>query len=102
MLYEQIDPGLRRHLSAEAKVDLKIASVTLRQAERSPAARIAKLRMVEQYIDASHHVGTISSPGQEYFRGSMAMRWAGSQATAPAAPPADGTQCSSRDRMNGT
>ena len=75
MLFEQIDPDLRRHLSAEAKVDLKIASVTLRQAERSSAARIAKLRMVEQYIDANHHVGTVSSPGQEYFRGSMAMRW---------------------------
>ena len=66
MLFEQIDPDLRRHLSAEAKVDLKIASLTLRQAERSQAARIAKLRMIEQYIDANHDVGTISSPGQQY------------------------------------
>lgn len=75
MLFEQIDPDLRRHLSAEAKVDLKIASLTLRQGERSQAARIAKLRMVEQYIGANHDVGTISSPGQQYFRGSTDMSW---------------------------
>jgi len=33
MLFEQIDPALRRRISAEAKVDLKLASLTLRRAD---------------------------------------------------------------------
>lgn len=74
MLFEQIDPALRRRISAEVMVDLKLASLTLRQTD-TPAARIAKLRMVERYIDTHHHVGTISTPGHEYFRGSIPMRW---------------------------
>jgi hypothetical protein len=75
MLFEQIDPALRRRISAEVKVDLKLASLTLRQTDSQPAARIAKLRMVERYIDTHHQVGTIPAPGHEYFRGSMPMQW---------------------------
>ncbi|MFE5681708.1 DUF7019 family protein [Streptomyces sp. NPDC056512] len=75
MLYEQIDPAQRRRVSAEVKVDLKLASMTLKQADEPQATRLAKLRMVERYIDTHHHVGTIHAPGQSYFRGSMPMRW---------------------------
>lgn len=75
MLYEQIDPATRRRVSAEAKVDLKLASVTLRQTEPQPAARIAKLRVVEQYITQHHSVGSIENPGSAFFRGSLPMRW---------------------------
>jgi Family of unknown function (DUF7019) len=74
MLFEQIDPALRRRISAEVKVDLKIASVTLRQAEHS-TARIAKLRVVERYIDGHHEVGTVAAPGRDFFRGRMDMQW---------------------------
>lgn len=75
MLFEQIDPALRRRISAEAKVDLKLASLTLRRADAPSAARLAKLQLVERYIDKHHHVGTIKEPGREYFRGSMPMQW---------------------------
>lgn len=75
MLFEQIDPVWRRRVSAEAKVDLKLASLTLRQADHLSAARMAKLRLVERYIHAYHHVGTVQEPGFEYFRGSMPMQW---------------------------
>lgn len=75
MLFEQIDPALRRRISAEAKVDLKLASLTLRHNTPPPTARIAKLRMVERYIDTHHQVGTISAPGHDHFRGSMPMQW---------------------------
>jgi len=75
MLFEQIDPALRRTISAEATIDLKLASLTLRQADPPPAARTAKLRMVERYIDTHHRVGTIGAPGHDYFRGSMPMQW---------------------------
>ncbi|MGW1254773.1 DUF7019 family protein [Streptomyces sp. NPDC002513] len=75
MLYEQIDPALRRRVSAEARVDLKLASVTLKQAEAPEASRMAKLRLVEHYIDTHHQIGTIQAPGQSFFRGSMPMQW---------------------------
>ncbi|WP_281356768.1 DUF7019 family protein [Amycolatopsis anabasis] len=75
MLFEQIDPAQRRRIAAEAKVDLKLASLTLRRAEPSPAARMAKLRVVERYIDAHHLVGTTAAPGRQYFRGRLDMQW---------------------------
>lgn len=75
MLFEQIDPALRRRISAEIKVDLQLASLTLRRADHPHAARMAKLRLVERYIDKHHHVGTIDKPGREYFRGTMPMQW---------------------------
>lgn len=75
MLFEQIDPAMRRRISAETKVDLKLASLTLRRADAPSAARLAKLRLVERYIDRHHHVGTIQEPGCEFFRGSMPMQW---------------------------
>ncbi|MET7336043.1 SAVMC3_10250 family protein [Nonomuraea sp. NPDC005650] len=75
MLYEQIDPALRKRISAEVKVDLKVASVTLQQAEQATAARMTKLRMVERYIDTHCKVGGVSAPGREFFRGRMEMRW---------------------------
>lgn len=91
MLFEQIDPPLRQRISAEIKVDLKLASMTLRQAERPampPTARVAKLRVVERYIDAHHEVGTLSVPGREFFRGSLDMQW-GWLARRKDAPPDD-------------
>ncbi|MDI5978239.1 DUF7019 family protein [Amycolatopsis magusensis] len=75
MLFEQIDPALRRRISAEAKIDLKLASLALRRADHPHAARMAKLQLVERYIDKHHHVGTIQEPGREYFRGSLPVQW---------------------------
>lgn len=74
MLFEQIDPRLRRRISAELKVDLKLASLTMRQAEHS-AGRMAKLRLVERYLDAYHQVGSLAEPGPEFFRGRLDMQW---------------------------
>lgn len=75
MLYEQIDPGAAKRISAEVKVDIKVASVTLREADNPGPSRIAKLKIVEKYIDAHHRVGTIHQPGGEFFRGQMMMQW---------------------------
>jgi len=75
MLFEQIDPGQRRKISAEVKVDLKLASVTLRSIEHPAPARAAKLRVVERYIERNHRVGSVGVAGAEYVRGSMPMRW---------------------------
>jgi hypothetical protein len=75
MLFEQIDRSILKHISAEVKVDLKLASVTLRKAEDPVPARMSKLRIVERFIDEHHNVGSIEEPGREYFRGQMDMQW---------------------------
>jgi hypothetical protein len=75
MLFEQIPRGVLKRFSAEVRVDLKLASVTLAKSENTGLARMAKLRIVERYIDRHNHVGSISMPGREYFRGTMSMRW---------------------------
>ncbi len=75
MFFEQIDPAVRRRVSAELSLDLKIASVAIRTAERPAATRMAKLAVVEHYIDTHHQVGTPGLPGREFFRGRMPMQW---------------------------
>ncbi|WP_205324407.1 SAVMC3_10250 family protein [Glycomyces sp. YM15] len=75
MLFDQIDPAQRRRISIDVGVNLKVASLNLRQGNRSAVARMAKLRMVERYIDLHHQVGTVYNPGTDYFRGAMPMRW---------------------------
>ena len=75
MLFEQIDPGVLKRISAEVKVDLKLASITLRGADNPGPTRTAKLQVVERFIDKHHNVGTIQQPGQEFFRGQMEMQW---------------------------
>ena len=75
MLFEQIDLKSRKRISAELKIDLKVASLTLRGAENPGPTRTAKLQLVEQFIETHQHVGTIQEPGKGYFRGQMRMTW---------------------------
>lgn len=75
MLFEQIGSAARKRISAELKVDLKLASLTLRGADNPVPARLAKLQLVERFIEQHHHVGTVEEPGPEYFRGQMNMNW---------------------------
>jgi hypothetical protein len=58
MYFEQIDRGVLKRISAEVKVDLKVASVTLRSADNPSSTRAAKLQIVERYIETHNHVGT--------------------------------------------
>lgn len=75
MLFEQIDRSILKRVSAEVKVDIKIASITLREADQPGATRIAKLRVVERFLEENHTIGSIQKPGREYFRGKMDMEW---------------------------
>ena len=75
MLFDQIPQKLRQRLSGEAKIDLKLASLTIKDAGQPMATRMSKLKVVESYIDCHHQVGTIAHPGNQYFRGTMPMRW---------------------------
>ena len=61
-LFDQISPKLRQRLSAEAKVDLKLASRTIKEAQEPAATRMAKLNVVEGCIDGHHQVGTATTP----------------------------------------
>lgn len=75
MLFDQIDPGILKRISAEVKVDLKVVGLTLRNADNPGPTRMAKLRVLDRFIDAHHNIGTIQEPGREYFRGQMDMQW---------------------------
>jgi hypothetical protein len=75
MLFEQIDQKSRRRISAELKIDFKIASVTLTEAEFTPPTRTAKLQIVENFIRSASNLGTVESPGTTYFCGNMLMSW---------------------------
>jgi hypothetical protein len=75
MLFEQIRPSILKRISAEIKVDLKVAGVTLQKSEERSPVRMARLRIVERYIEKYHQVGSVQDPGGEYFRGRMNMRW---------------------------
>jgi len=75
MLFDQIDQSILKRISAEVKVDLKVASLTLREANSPVPTRDAKLRIVERFIELHHNVGTVGEPGQEYFRGQSNMTW---------------------------
>ncbi|WP_369392394.1 hypothetical protein AB5J72_36025 [Streptomyces sp. CG1] len=48
MFFEQIDPALRRHISAEVSVDLKLAILTLRQTDGGRATVHARARPTAQ------------------------------------------------------
>lgn len=76
MLFDQIDQSILKRISAEVKVDLKVASLTLREEDNPVPSLAAKLRIVERFIDLHHNVGTMSEPGQEYFRGKTLMNTA--------------------------
>jgi hypothetical protein len=75
MLFAQIGSGARKRISAEVRVDPKLASQTLRGADNPAATRLAKLAVVERFISKHHRVGTIEQPGPDYFRGEMEMEW---------------------------
>ena len=75
MLFDQIPPKLRQRLSAEAKVDLKLASLTIKEAGQPAPTRMAKLKVVDRYIDRNQRVGTVEEPGKQFFRGKMPLRW---------------------------
>jgi hypothetical protein len=73
MLYEQVPTPLRKRLAAEVKVDLKLISITVKEAENKEPVRLGRLAVVERFIDEQFEVGTISAPAA-YFRGTMDMR----------------------------
>jgi len=75
MLFDQIDLSVRKRINAEVKVDLRVASLTLRGADNPNPTRAAKLQIVERFIDTHCNVGTVEEPGLEYFRGQMDMQW---------------------------
>ena len=75
MLYEQIPRPLRKRLAAEVKVDFKMVGVTIKGAEDKGPLRLAKLAVVERFVQDHEDVGTVHQPAT-YFRGTMDMRWA--------------------------
>jgi len=77
MLLEQIPEPVRRRVATELKLDLKLISLTVTAGE-SPLgreSRLAKLDLVERYLEQHHEIGSVSEPSG-YFRGRLPMAWA--------------------------
>jgi hypothetical protein len=73
MLFDQIPRPLAQRISAELKFDLKLISVSLRDA-RGERTRYAKLAVVEAYIRRHLPVGSVDDP-TPYVGGTLSMRW---------------------------
>ncbi|MBU2667026.1 hypothetical protein KOI35_26285 [Actinoplanes bogorensis] len=73
MIYSQIPVPLRKKLSVELKVDLKVVGTTLKPST-PPETRYSKVDMVRRFLEDSGDVGTVSSPGP-YVAGQTMMRW---------------------------
>jgi hypothetical protein len=63
----------RKRLSAELKIDLKLVSLSIKDAP-TEETRYSKLAIVREYITDSVPIGTVDGP-KEYFEGSLPMRW---------------------------
>lgn len=73
MLYEQIPKRLKDRLATELKIDLKFLSTTFTE-EASEGTRIAKLKVVTEYIKNNLPLGTVDMP-KKYFQGSLRLHW---------------------------
>jgi hypothetical protein len=73
MLFSQIPKRFLDRLAGELKIDLKILSLSLKE-NPSDENRFTKIRVLEQYLDASSEIGTVDDPAP-YFRGSLPMKW---------------------------
>lgn len=72
MLYAQIPKGIRDRIVGELKLDLKVLSVSLKQAP-DEETRYSKLQVVCDYLDREG-VGTLDAPAG-FFRGILPMSW---------------------------
>ncbi|MEU7580411.1 SAVMC3_10250 family protein [Streptomyces sp. NPDC041068] len=75
MLYEQIPPKLLKRLAVEAKVDLKVLSVSV-QSPRAEASAYDRLDIVEAYLEREFDVSWMTEP-RPWFRGDLGLRIAG-------------------------
>jgi hypothetical protein len=73
MLFPQIPRAFLSGLSGELKVSLGVVSTTLKQGADSET-KFAKLSTVIRYLEEHHAVGTVDQP-EEYFSGTMQMKW---------------------------
>lgn len=76
MLYEQIPPKLLRRLAVEAKVDLKVLSLSVQSPRATEAGTYDRLDIVETYLEREFDVGWMSEP-TPWFRGELGLRIAG-------------------------
>jgi hypothetical protein len=73
MIYSQIPVPLRKKLSVQLQIDLKIVSATLTPSA-SPETRYSKLDLVKQFLESTDLVGTVED-SLPYIAGQLLMRW---------------------------
>ncbi|MDN3264718.1 SAVMC3_10250 family protein [Streptomyces sp. CSDS2] len=80
MLHAQIPQKPLSRLTAEAKVDLKVAGVSVQRPARQDAGLYERLDVVEEFLEREYDVGWMSSQTEEepgsgfWFRGEAGLR----------------------------
>jgi hypothetical protein len=74
MLYRQIARADRTKRTFEWKLDIKIASATVRREVEEEVDQDDKLQTVIKELESSGQVGTVDEPGA-YFKGTLPMKW---------------------------
>ncbi|MEU5084225.1 MULTISPECIES: DUF7019 family protein [Streptomyces] len=80
MLHAQIPQKLLSRLTTEAKVDLKVAGVSVQRPARQDAGLYERLDVVEGFLEREYDVGWVSSDAGEepgpgfWFRGEAGLR----------------------------
>jgi hypothetical protein len=73
--FDQIGQSILARISFELKIDLKVVGVSIQKGANHATTRMAKLRIVERFIEKNHDIGTIEHPGRQFFRGRLNMQW---------------------------
>jgi len=75
MLYSQIPPAFLKGAEAELKVNLGVASTSLkRRGSDAPTEPISRLSVVASYLKDHYEVGTIKCP-KRWIEGTSLLRW---------------------------
>ena len=72
--FDQIGQSILAQISSELKIDLKVVSYSAQKAANPATTRMAKLQIVERFIEKNHDIGTIEHPGSQFFRGGASFR----------------------------
>ncbi|MFL5580785.1 MAG: DUF7019 family protein [Gemmatimonadaceae bacterium] len=73
MLFDQIPVPLAKRITADLRIDLKVISVSVKQAPTGQT-RYAKLAVVETFVREHLSLGTVDE-GAPYVEGTLSMRW---------------------------
>jgi hypothetical protein len=73
MLYDQIDNDLRKRISVDLGIDLKMVTLNIKQKSKNDSL-MSRIQIVEKYLSDKDMIG-VPGDSKPYFRASMPMQW---------------------------